>query len=511
MKLLPPLLFCVSFLFLISPISQAQIIPVQDSVITSIVTKVNADSVKYIIQSLQNFQTRYLKATNRFTIANWIKDRFVSYGFTDVKLDSFMCTNTYGGTATTLQVNVVATLPGTDYSDQIYIVGGHYDSFSSGNPLTSAPGADDNASGTAAVLETARTIMASGFQPKASLRFIAFAAEELMLYGDSGCEYYAEKAFNSGMNIKLMINADMISYTSKPLAESRVSINYYTGHTNLLNLAKEVTSQFTSITPVNGSLNQYSDSYPFYQKGYPAVYFEENDFSPFYHTVNDVITNYNMPYCTEVIKAVGATLLKKLLMDHPVPVELILFEGVSVNGGVRLNWITSTEANNFGFEIERASSYLKWQTIGFVSGKGTTTEKNHYTFIDKILPQDAQLYYRLKQLDYNGNFEYTDNIEISMAPDDFLLQQNYPNPFNPLTIINFSIPVDSKVILELSDVTGQIIATLVNKDLAPGYYSEVVSIDQYGLASGIYIYRIKAVDNLTGNNFVSSKKMMLLK
>ena len=292
-----------------------------DSLITSVVSKVEPDSVRHIIQSLQDFQTRFLLAENRFQIADWLYDRFASFGFTEIERDSFMCTTNYGGTATTLQVNIVATLPGTTRPDEIYIIGGHYDSFAYGSQMTNAPGADDNASGTSAVLEFARVIMESGYQPEATIKFIAFAAEELMLFGDSGCEHYAQKAYDDGMNIKLMINCDMISYNTLPLEQAKVSINYYSGFTNLLNIAKDATNQFSLITGVNGSLNQYSDSYPFYEKGFPAIYFEENQFSPYYHTVNDIISNYDMEYCSEVIKSAGAMLLKYMDMNSPTSIQ----------------------------------------------------------------------------------------------------------------------------------------------------------------------------------------------
>lgn len=504
-----PLLFVFLFVNISKAVEQNS---AEDSLIVSIISEVNVDSVHSTIQGLQNFQTRFLRASNRFQIANWIHTKFQSFGINDVKLDTFVSTNTYQGTTTTVQMNVVATIPGTDYPNEIYIIGGHYDSFSSGNPLVNAPGADDNASGTAAVLETARVIMASGFQPKATIKFIAFAAEELMLYGDSGCEHYADTAFALGMDIKLMINCDMISYTSQPLLSSRVSINYYTGHTNLLTLAKEVTNQFTLITAVNGSLNQYSDSYPFYQKGYPAVYFEENEFSPYYHTINDVITNYNMPYCAEVIKAAGATLLKFMFSNHPLPVELISFSAISSGNNIVLNWSTASETNNMGFEVQRtllhsptspgevAESGGDWEVLGFVNGNGNSTELNNYLFEDNNLSA-GKYYYRLKQIDYNGDYHYSSEFEIEIHTTEFILYQNYPNPFNPVTKIRFTIPSSVKpglaagrhetanTTLKVFNILGNEVATLVNEEKVPGIYE--VEWNAWGLSSGVYFYVLK--------------------
>ena len=191
-----------------------------DSVITIITSTVNPDSVRFFIQSLQDFQTRFLLADTRDAVALWIKDQFLQMGFADVVIDSFQYQGTW-------QKNVVATLQGI-YEPQVYnIVGGHHDSYSSGDPMVFAPGADDNASGTAAVLEIARVIKANNYQPESTIKFITFAAEE---YGLWGSKDYAEKALISGMNIKIMINHDMISHTYYPVNQSDVDINRYSGY-----------------------------------------------------------------------------------------------------------------------------------------------------------------------------------------------------------------------------------------------------------------------------------------
>jgi hypothetical protein len=301
--------------------SQTSYRAVNDSIISSIVSHINSDSVEYVIQSLQDFQTRFLLAPNRFSVADWIENRFYEIGITDVERDSFMCHTSYSVDTTTLQINIIATIPGTIRPDEVYIIGGHYDSFAYGSPFTNAPGADDNGSGSSAALEFARALVESGYQPEATVKFITFAAEELMLFGDAGCEHYAQQAKEDSMNIQLMINCDMISHTTKTLEDSKVRINYYSGSVAIRDLAMDATQQFSLVTPVIGSLNQYSDSYPFYEQGFPAVYFEEDDFSPYYHSIDDVISNYNMNYCREVIKSAGATLLRCMLLNSPTIIE----------------------------------------------------------------------------------------------------------------------------------------------------------------------------------------------
>jgi hypothetical protein len=193
--------------------------------------------------------------------------------------------------------------------------------------------------------------------------------------------------------------------------------------------------------------------------------------------------------------------------DTNVPVELVSFTGRVSEGNVTLEWTTATEINNHGFEVQRSFG-SEFQIIGFVDGHGTTTESKSYFFIDKNL--NAGSYnYRLKQVDFNGNFEYSPvvNVDVS-APNEFSLSQNYPNPFNPNTKIDFSLAVDSKVTLNVFDVLGQQVALLVNENLEAGMHS--VDFNAFAMNSGIYFYKLNS-ENAEGKNFISTKKMILMK
>ncbi|RPI68551.1 MAG: T9SS C-terminal target domain-containing protein, partial [Ignavibacteriales bacterium] len=187
-----------------------------------------------------------------------------------------------------------------------------------------------------------------------------------------------------------------------------------------------------------------------------------------------------------------------------VPVELSSFTVSVIDNDVNLNWITSTETNNSGFEIERmSSSSANWQKIGFAAGSGTTTGNKVYSFKDNNL-YPGRYSYRLKQIDYDGSFSYSDDVEIEISiPDKFTLNQNYPNPFNPVTNISFQIAEPVLVSLKIFDIVGNEITVLINEQKEPGFYN--LKFDASELSSGTYFYQLKA-----GNNILT-KKLLLLK
>ncbi|MBE0571121.1 MAG: T9SS type A sorting domain-containing protein [Ignavibacteriaceae bacterium] len=191
--------------------------------------------------------------------------------------------------------------------------------------------------------------------------------------------------------------------------------------------------------------------------------------------------------------------------DQSIPVELVSFTAELIDDNVSLKWITATETNNSGFEIQRKSDDVEWGKIGFVEGHGTTTELSIYSYSDNLMNIKAKsLSYRLKQIDFNGSFEYSQEIVVEIAvPLEFALGQNFPNPFNPSTKIKYSVPQASKVQIKVFDVLGNEIETLVNEEKDQGVYT--VNFDANNLASGLYLYRIQA------SSFIATKKMILLK
>ena len=190
--------------------------------------------------------------------------------------------------------------------------------------------------------------------------------------------------------------------------------------------------------------------------------------------------------------------------DDLVPVELTSFTAnVNNEGNVILNWSTATELNNQMFEIERKSIESSFTTLGFVEGYGTTTESQEYSYIDKPV-ETGTYFYRLKQIDFGGQYEYSDEIEVEVnGPLTFGLQQNYPNPFNPSTLIKYSIPENGFVKLSVYNLVGEEVSVLVNEEVGAGFYE--VEFNANNFPSGTYFYRLQA------GNTVQLMKMVLMK
>ena len=185
------------------------------------------------------------------------------------------------------------------------------------------------------------------------------------------------------------------------------------------------------------------------------------------------------------------------------PVELIDFTANVVNNIVQLNWSTTFETNNSGFEIQRKGIDGLWQILVFVTGSGNSTELTHYSYEDSTILTGLYIY-RLKQFNYDGRFKYSDEIIVHVIKlSEFILKQNYPNPFNPRTTIKYQIPKISFVTIKVYDVLGKEISTLVNEEKPAGNYEVEFTGD--GLPSGIYFYQLRA------GNYIETKKMVLLK
>lgn len=186
-----------------------------------------------------------------------------------------------------------------------------------------------------------------------------------------------------------------------------------------------------------------------------------------------------------------------------LPVELTSLSVNYSNNQVLLNWKTETEKANYGFEIERATDKINWIKIGYVEGHGNSNTPIKYSFADKNPTNGNLFYYRLKQIDTDGKYKYSDAVEIKIIPKEFRVFQNYPNPFNNETKIKYQLPIESQVLIKVYNILGEEIISVINETNKPGIYEVWVSGDK--LTSGTYIYTFQT------ENFFDVKKMILLK
>lgn len=196
------------------------------------------------------------------------------------------------------------------------------------------------------------------------------------------------------------------------------------------------------------------------------------------------------------------------MTDETMPVKLESFVCLVSSNNVKLNWHTSEEINNSGFDVERSDNNGNLYTkISFIKGNGNSTG-NHYSYTDNKI-QTGDYKYRLKQIDYNGNFEYyyLSSLVKVLSPVKFLLKQNYPNPSNPTSKIDYEIPLNAYVNIDIYDVSGRLVSKLINQKQNAGYYS--VQFNGANLSSGVYYYKIFAKSEK--EEFIKTQKLLLIK
>ncbi|MDY0083416.1 MAG: T9SS type A sorting domain-containing protein, partial [Ignavibacteriaceae bacterium] len=186
-----------------------------------------------------------------------------------------------------------------------------------------------------------------------------------------------------------------------------------------------------------------------------------------------------------------------------IPVELINFSVEQIENKILLRWVTATETNNYGFEILRTTDLLYWEIIGFISGNGSTSSQSNYNFYDTEVIGE-RCYYKLRQIDYDGSYEFSEIITINISIDSYSLSQNYPNPANPSTAIIFSVSQKTDVKIELFSITGEKLRQILNEEKDRGIYKIDINLSNY--ASGIYFYKMT-----TKSGYTATKKITLTK
>ena len=209
----------------------------------------------------------------------------------------------------------------------------------------------------------------------------------------------------------------------------------------------------------------------------------------------------------EAMQAIGSK------NDSLIPVELTSFTVSATGQGVLLSWATATETENLGFYVYRsqaADGEYTQITAQMIPGQGSTAEAHSYEYIDTNVQPGNTYFYRLADVDYNGNMTFHGSVSVAVdaLPADYALEQNFPNPFNPSTVIRFQLPSASGVSLAIYNTAGQLVRTLAGGELAAGSHSVMWDgTDDFGarVASGVYLYTLKA------GSFSSHKKLVLTK
>ena len=463
--------------------------------IDKIVSSIDIDSLAWFVQKLEDFGTRFLFADNRFEVSEWIAEQFKRFGYTNVYLDPF--TSTASG-VTADQLNVIAILEGSHFPDDYVIIGAHHDCFAAESRLdynAFAPGADDNASGTATVLEIARVLKLLNFQPLNSIRFMTYAMEE---YGMHGSYYDAQKISEEGMNVNAMFNLDMLG--NQPDDEDWIfRIIRYPNADFLHDKAlKSANLMDMNIFSTYEGLH-LSDGYPYFLKGIPVIYFYEYYFSPHYHQNTDLLINLNLPYMFQYSKLITSVFLDTV--NLPAHINNFNVYDLGKGNSLHADWEHSDFEKNNYLVLVKNTETLETQEF-------ETTQ--NFIIIDDLSPEilyEISLYAIYDDIISSAAVRY---IEIERVPIyDRLFLKNYPNPFNPFTTIEFTLPADDYVEITIYNIRGQLVKFLTDDFFQKG--QNTVQWDgksDYGnlLSSGVYFYQA-----MTTNGVREVNRMVLLK
>jgi len=278
-----------------------------DLTLREVLNFINKDSLNRTVQDMQNFESRLCTKTigqNR-KVAQYLADRLKVYGIENAHIDSFYVSgyNWLAGEYAQYMYNVLGTLQGTGGSDSTVIIGAHLDAISYDDAwilTANAPGADDNATGCAVMIEMARVMYEKNIKPFHNIDFMAYDAEEIGLLG---AHYDAEKRSTANDNIIVMLNNDMVG--NQPKDEIwKVSLRWYTNSLDITEKAEQALNTYTTVIPVrsNASNSTGSDSYAYFMKNYKVNFAIEQYFSPHYHSEYDLTENLNFEYCREIAK-----------------------------------------------------------------------------------------------------------------------------------------------------------------------------------------------------------------
>ncbi|SYZ74037.1 exported hypothetical protein [Candidatus Zixiibacteriota bacterium] len=299
-------------------------LPLEEFPTDTLADYVVQDSLYSYVHRLEEFKTRYVYTDSIRAARDWIYQKFLSFGYSDVRLDTFSIS---GGVYLN---NVFCIKPGINEPDKVIVVGGHYDSVSD-QAMTLAPGADDNASGTSGVLELARIMKDAAFDK--TIIFVAFSAEESGLVGSN---YFAQGLYENGVDVEFMLNLDMISYNADSVDDISLFSGTFRGYADLCAAAAERVAP--NLVPIYAGMSQASDHSPFLNRGYDVAFVIERNYqtNPTYHNVTDISANMNYPFMTEIVRMAAATIGQVESMPAPVAIEDI--RDIGDGQSLRIYW-----------------------------------------------------------------------------------------------------------------------------------------------------------------------------
>jgi hypothetical protein len=371
----------LSFTLFIIGVGKAQMSDVDFNTVLDCIHK---DSLMRTVQDMENFETRLCTQTvgQNKQVAEYLVNRLKQYGIDDAKIDSFYVegTNWIIGDYGQFMYNVLGTLKGSGITDSTVIIGAHLDAVSFFQPVPpyvltpTSPGADDNATGCAVMIEMARIIHENQIIPHHNIDFMAYDGEELGLLGSY---YDAQKRRDANENVIVMLNNDMVANQSETIPW-KVTLYRYTNSLDITEKAVQALNNYTTVTPnVVHTNSSGSDSYPYFKNNYKTTFAIENDFSPYYHSVNDLTEHLNFEYCRQIAK-MNFALLAHYAFNYVLPISiqenrqmenLIEVYPVPANDFIRVHHYNNININRVsildfsGRVIESLSDIVHPQTI----------------------------------------------------------------------------------------------------------------------------------------------------
>ncbi|MFC1887215.1 M20/M25/M40 family metallo-hydrolase [Candidatus Cloacimonadota bacterium] len=327
-------------------------------IVTDVISSIDQVRIEQLVQDLVDFETRYYEADNRYEVANWLYNEFIESGLAseNVEIDSFFFDNGW-------HRNVYGIIPGTMYPDKYVLISGHYDSISE-TPMTYAPGADDNASSIAAILEAARAMTANNFEPDVSIMFTLFGSKEPGRYGS---EYLVNKFIEEDTDLLYAINLELLGYSTVSPEDWLISFNRYTGSEFLYNFILDTMADFTTL---NAGLTvnnfNYYDCWNFYQNNFNVVMFTAEEFNTSAHYSGDVIDNLDFTYMTELNKLACAAVVELSL--KPLTVNDIAVYDDGTGNGLFLTWSPSNDTDFDHFEVAYGTESGDYDNLLTTSG-----------------------------------------------------------------------------------------------------------------------------------------------